>query len=369
MAGEMIAMTVFIPLSGFLGAGKTTLMIAAAERLRAGGYTAVCVTNDQGGMLVDASMVENAGIPAGQIRGGCFCCRFNELTDVLHELIAAHRPDFILAEAVGSCTDLTATVIRPLKSMHGEAIRVRPLTTVIDSLRLEEMLTGSDEGFTPEIRYIFRKQLEEAACLVLNKTDLITEARAAELIANLQAQYPGAAVLSAVSNQNRGVGEWLDYILSSEAVSAAVLDIDYDLYAEGEAQLGWLNAAFTWEGTIHDVESLCRAFLARLSAQLGGDGAAIAHLKLWAQDETHRLKMSVVRNESACETDVQPAAVWPSQRVSVWLNARVRIEHERLMEQVRSALDELRSAFGLEIAVHELECFAPARPVPTYRMG
>jgi G3E family GTPase len=366
--------TVFVALSGFLGAGKTTLMLSAANILRARGLTVACVTNDQGDLLIDSNMVETGGFPLGQVRGGCYCCKFNELVDTLNVIMAIHHPDVILAEAVGSCTDLTATVILPLKSLHGDMIQVRPLTTVIDALRLEEMLSVSEESessvFSPEIDYIYLKQLEEAACLLLNKTDLIPPERLARLTSMLRDKFPGACILPAASLNGQGVDEWLDHILSVAAFGfESGLDIDYDLYADGEAQLGWLNAALTTDGGIDDVVLMCQVLTSRLAEGMNSENAEIAHLKLLAQDNAHRLKMSVVRSGSSCQMDVRPNEQWSSERLSIWINARIHMNHTLLEEQVLLAMEWLRSEFGLEVSVHELECFAPARPVPTHRIS
>lgn len=64
-----------VPIGGFFGAGKTSLIVAAARLLHGRGVKAAAVLNDQGAELVDPSFVEANGIPAGQVAGGCFCCR------------------------------------------------------------------------------------------------------------------------------------------------------------------------------------------------------------------------------------------------------------------------------------------------------
>lgn len=373
--------TVFIPLSGFLGAGKTTLMLAAAERLRAKGLTVACITNDQGDQLVDSRMVESSGggFPLGQVKGGCFCCKFHELADTIHIIIASHRPDVILAEAVGSCTDLTATVIRPLRAHHGDEVRVMPLTTVIDPQRFDEMLFGPAAegvtGFSPEIGYLFRKQLEEASCLLLNKSDSLPEERFERLLCLLRLEFPDACVLTASSIHGDGVEEWLSHVWrgadttgDQSELDRSALDIDYDMYAAGEAQLGWLNASFTAEGPINDAVHLCRAFASRLADRIKAAGAEIAHVKLWAQDEQRHLKMSVVRSGGMIHADMQPDSLWQTSRITVWINARVHIDAAMLQDQVLLALEWLRSEAYLDVTVQELACFAPSRPVPVYRM-
>ena len=68
------------------------------------------VLNDQGAELVDTSFVDANGILTGQVVGGCFCCRLSDLIYAA-EALRDHMPEVIFAEAVGSCTDISATVL------------------------------------------------------------------------------------------------------------------------------------------------------------------------------------------------------------------------------------------------------------------
>src|SRR5579863_4854559 len=105
---------IIVPLGGFLGSGKTTLILAASRVLKERGLRAAAVLNDQGHSLVDTEFVGANGIAADQVTGGCFCCRFSELIDAA-ERLREYSPDVIFAEAVGSCTDISATTLQPLK--------------------------------------------------------------------------------------------------------------------------------------------------------------------------------------------------------------------------------------------------------------
>src|SRR3954467_12520402 len=108
----------FIALSGFLGAGKTTTMIAAARHLERRGEKVAVITNDQGTVLVDTQLVRSALDNVSEVTGGCFCCRFDDLLVAAQALIDQGNARTLLAEAVGSCTDLQATVIRPLSQLY-----------------------------------------------------------------------------------------------------------------------------------------------------------------------------------------------------------------------------------------------------------
>src|ERR1051325_6682387 len=129
-------MVLFVPIGGFLGAGKTTTMLAVARLLTRDGERVSVVTNDQGADLVDSDLAKDAGLPAsGEVTGGCFCCRFEDLTEVIGRLREQVDPTVVLAEAVGSCTDLQSTVLAPLRSLYGDEIAAAPLLVVVDPTR------------------------------------------------------------------------------------------------------------------------------------------------------------------------------------------------------------------------------------------
>jgi G3E family GTPase len=95
---------------------------------------AAVILNDQGGELVDTRLVEAQGVAADQVTGGCFCCRFPDLIEAI-ERVAAHEPEVIFAEAVGSCTDIAATTLRPLLRDYPGRYRIAPLTVVTHERR------------------------------------------------------------------------------------------------------------------------------------------------------------------------------------------------------------------------------------------
>ena len=105
----MAAVTVHL-VGAFLGSGKTTaIRSTACELRRQRGEAASVITNDQGTLLVDTAFLRGSH-PTREVTRGCFCCRYDPLVE-------------LLAEAVGSCADLVATVVRPLLgSVSGRSI-------------------------------------------------------------------------------------------------------------------------------------------------------------------------------------------------------------------------------------------------------
>src|SRR6516225_9305941 len=166
----------FVMVGGFLGAGKTTTLARLARHYLGRGQRVGLVTNDQAQDLVDTTSLRAQGFPVQEVPGACFCCRFDDLVGQVGKLEAAERPDVILAEPVGSCTDLVATVVQPLKDLYGERFEVAPYPVLFKpshGLRIlrdpsppTPLPSGErgrgEGGFSPKAAYIFRKQLEEA---------------------------------------------------------------------------------------------------------------------------------------------------------------------------------------------------------------
>ena len=121
---------------GFLGAGKTTAIQALARIFARQGLKAAAITNDQATGLVDTLFLANAGVPAEEVAGSCFCCNFNGLAESIQHSIKTAAPDVILAEPVGSCTDIVATVIRPMRALMKDQVDVLAYSVLVEPDRL-----------------------------------------------------------------------------------------------------------------------------------------------------------------------------------------------------------------------------------------
>ena len=159
----------FVMIGGFLGAGKTTTIARLADRYRQRGQSVGIVTNDQAEDLVDTLTLRELGNEVGEVAGACFCCNFDELADTIDQLGKQHQPDVVIAEPVGSCTDLVATVIQPLVHLYDQQYDIAPYGVILKPSHGQKILSGKKRaGFSPKASYIFRKQLEEADFIALN---------------------------------------------------------------------------------------------------------------------------------------------------------------------------------------------------------
>ncbi|MDF1755977.1 MAG: GTP-binding protein [Verrucomicrobiales bacterium] len=368
----------YIMIGGFLGAGKTTIIQRFAKYLDANGQSVGLITNDQGAGLVDSAIGKSNQFPVEEISGGCFCCRFNSLIDAARNLTADTRPDILLAEPVGSCTDLVATVSLPLQKIYGADYKVAPLSVVIDPIRAARVL-GLEEGrkFSDNVTYIYRKQLEEAEFIVMNKTDLLDESARQNLNAALEKEFPEARIFEVSARSGDGCEEWFKEVLASEMNVKRFLDIDYDKYGEGEALLGWLNATVqikTDERGPTDqefdgnelLEDLARA----LRTKLEEAGAEVAHLKMTLTpigDPYEIAAINLVRGDS--DPELSHRIYEPMDDGELLLNIRAEIDPETLERAADSALEEaIAINRGLLFKIDHLEHFRPGMPTPTHRM-
>jgi Ni2+-binding GTPase involved in maturation of urease and hydrogenase len=116
---EDIVRTKLVLLEGFLGSGKTMLMLALGRRFASLGLKTSYITNNLGVYLVDTLFARGQSSATAEVMGSCFCCNFPALADHIAGLQKAYEPDLVIAVAVGSCTELAATVVLPIQEGRG----------------------------------------------------------------------------------------------------------------------------------------------------------------------------------------------------------------------------------------------------------
>lgn len=352
---------------GFLGAGKTTLLWAASGQLLSRGMKVGLITNDQAPDLVDTALLLRQGLDVREVAGSCFCCDFDGLLRSVDDLKKVVRADILLAEPVGSCTDLSATLLQPLKEKLRKEITVSPLSVLVDPTRVREVLAGSDAAMHPSAAYIFRKQLEEADRILINKSDLLTREELGEVEEWINETFPGTRILPLSSRTGEGVAAWLEEIFSARQAGTRLADIDYDRYAEGEEVLGWLNAEIrisALNGPLEGGESICRSLMEGLRGAFRLREAAVGHVKLLMEGEGGHVVSNLTRTGGEIEIRGKlPGAIRAARLI---LNARVEMPPKQLESIVLEQLDRL-AYDGLNVGIRHLRVLRPARPRPTYR--
>lgn len=360
-----------ILIGGFLGAGKTTLIGGFNRWLEQQGLRAGLVTNDQGKGLMDTDSARRS-LPGGEVEeitGGCFCCRLDDLVGAVGRLDAASRPDVIVAEPVGSCTDLMATVILPLEQVYHMPFALSPLSVVVDARRALATLGGKRNArdFHRDVGYVFRKQLEEAEWLVVNKTDLLENDDLADLDRRLAEAYPGKRVFKVSGKAGEGLVAWFEALLTARSRPSEIMEVDYERYAEGEALLGWVNSearckllnsvSFDWGSWLAEAGE-------RISGALEKSGHEVGHFKMSVEtgDRRWRLHQVMSGEKPSLHEDELAAASESNGRLLVNLRAEGQAE---LLEAI---VDEaFRSQNRVTVEFLDRAAFQPGKPEPTHR--
>jgi hypothetical protein len=336
---------------GFLGAGKTTLILTAAKELERRGIRSAVILNDQGSELVDTGYATQNGLLSGEVTGGCFCCKLSDLLRVMGEL-SAYKPDVIFAEPVGSCTDISATILHPLLEYRDE-FRLAPFTVLVDPERARSLLTDDAD---PDLSFLFNKQLQEADLVCWTKSDLYPD------YPKVSAQH----VRQVSARTGQGITPWLDEIFSGTLkVGSEILDIDYEQYARAEAALAWLNLQVMIEPRVPCSPAVMLGpLLDRLDREFTANRIAIVHLKAIIDSPMGFLKAAMCANghEPAVEGALDAS---PASQHQLLLNLRaVGSAH-----QVRDIVErEINRVDGKLTGLH-IDCFHPSAPKPERRMA
>lgn len=350
---------------GFLGAGKTTAIQTLAKLFTRQGLKAAAITNDQATGLVDTIFLSKAGIPSEEVAGSCFCCNFNGLASAINHSIAAAAPDIILAEPVGSCTDIVATVIRPMRSLMKDKVDVLAYTVLVEPDRWVEL---SDQNPSWSMKFLFDKQIQEADFVVLTKLDTLKPERAKELLEQLAHQYPESPVLGISALTGVGMAEWKNLVQTTPPGEHWLRDIDYQKYADAEAEMGWLNGLATMKFPAPvDGKTISGRLAEKIAQGIGERNGKIGHLKLLVVGPTGSVKVGMTHVEEKPALEGTFVGLVPSLEVTI--NARATLSPGDLADIVHSALELFKESEHAEVDISAVNTFRPGAPKPTYRYG
>lgn len=350
---------------GFLGSGKTTAIRQACLELMLSGVHVAVITNDQGEQLVDSEYIKHVGIPVLEVTNGCFCCNYPKLEENIQTLSTHFHPKIIFAESVGSCADLVATITRPLAKFHPEIPVI--LSVFADASLLWSLMNGDSCFLDESVRYIYKKQLEEADIIVVNKSDLLSETGLEKVTGILKADYPGKDIILQNSLDKSDIQGWIENLENFVPPMRSALTIDYDIYGEGEKKLAWLDKEIFIRTDDHSAGMVCEALISHIYAKINAASLPIGHLKFFIDDGERQKKISY--------TTINPAGAGPvnlqmtANDITMLINARVQAEPALLEAIIDEAENEMALQTGSTILVKKLAAFQPGYPRPTYRMA
>lgn len=357
-----------IMIGGFLGAGKTTTIARLAKTQQSRGRRVAVVTNDHAADLVDTHNLRSQGLNVGEIPGGCFCGSVDELVATFDRLSERERPDLLFVEPIGSCADLAATVIRPLQQHYEERFDIAPYCVLLKPMHAAKILRGGRRvGVAPKAEYLFRKQLEEADVIALNRMDTLTDNQAHELEQLLAERHPEAPVVRTSAKTGQGFGTLAELLEQHGEFGRRTLELDYQEYAAAEAELGWLNSSYAVRSEQpFDLDQLLWGIVASLRESLANAGAETAHLKIVGFSGDACAVVNLVDGGLFPERSLSAGCAVRDARLIV--NARVAAEPALLSQHTTKALED--ACRGLDLQNGRLQSFRPGQPQsPVYTIS
>ena len=195
--------------SGFLGAGKTTLikkMIAESYK----GEKLVLIENEFGEIGIDGGFLQNAGINITEMNSGCICCSLvGDFGKALTQVIAEYNPDRIVIEpsGVGKLSD----VIGAVNKVTNEEVRLGHTVAVVDA--------GKVKVYSKNFGEFYNNQIETASTIILSRTDAIAQTKLDTAVAILREHNEKATIVTTPWNQL--TGEQLLTAMEGQATLAA----------------------------------------------------------------------------------------------------------------------------------------------------
>ena len=348
--------TRFAVIGGYLGAGKTTLTVALAKRLKEMGKNVAIITNDQGHALVDTEYARGSGVDVREVMG-CFCSTFPEFIKSARSLVQVSRPDVIMAEPIGTSTNILSSVVDPLRCQYPDEFSVAPFMVVVDGTRASQ-LSGD--------KLIPAHQVREAEIVLLSKVDLLDEdalRRAKEAVADVA---PDATVIPYSARTGAGLDAVMDVILSTQLSRKEMEGEDYRLFSAEKESMSWFSST----ATIVPIERVDAYGLTTTLLRAVADAfpsAEVAHVKVTVLSEQAGAKMSLVGDSA--QVDGLRGGRYFSDPARLIVNARVTAEPQKLGSAMRSIMADLKGKFPVELDDLTESCYSPRPSAPTFFTG
>ena len=356
--------TRLLVLGGYLGAGKTTLAVNMAKTMKQRFDKSVAIiTNDQGDVLVDTEYSKDAGFDTKEIMGGCFCTNFDRFVSSARTLVLDGKPDVIIAEPIGSSTNIMSSVVAPMRSLYPDEFSVAPLMVVVDCVRALDILSEKKERKTETVDLIPAHQIRDAEIVILSKADLVDKATIDAIRKEIDKILPGCRMIETSSMDLRNIDDIISIILSDEKSVKAPIAEQNQGFAFEKAKLGWYSGTYklTPKDDL-DMYGMATDLMRGVAKVYGAE--LIVHVKVMLESEDAACKMSLVQKEMQVDGIVGSRYMRkPGQLV---LNARVISPPKKLEEVMRGIMDDAVSKYPIELEKTGEKCFMPKPESPSH---
>lgn len=347
--------------SGFLGAGKTTSMIAFANSIDRRYGKAAILANDLGaGNIVDADFTATTDVLTTSITGNCICYQHENLVDKLHQLCTGGAT-VIFSDIPGCGIGALDHVYLQLEEREPGEFDLMPFTCIVDPERLRMIMPEAAMINLPsEMRFLLDAQMAEADLIVLNKKDSLNHDEIEKRLSFIQATYPDTPVMVMSALTGEGVDEVVDYLMTHQA-AAKHREIGYgsEAFIAAENLLSWYNRrVFLEEKTDKNIDfnAVIRDLFEEIRSGLQATGNNVPHLKAFASGSGNDFfKASLL----GVDYDIEYASKLsqPYSAISVILNARAAADSQVMAEIAENAIERIADRYNLKTRTFFIETF------------
>lgn len=357
--------TRYMVTSGFLGAGKTTSMIAFAREIKRRGLgNPAIIANDLGaGNIVDAEFCAAAGVMTLPVSGGCICYQHENLVGKIHQLEAAGA-DIIFSDIPGCGIGARDHVYMELEEKETGEFHLMPFTCIVDPERIRMIMPEqADINLPEEMKFLLDAQMAEADLIVLNKTDTISEAEVRGIMGFITEIYPKTTVMTMSAMKGSGVGEVVDYLLKNRS-AAEHREIGYESQAfiDAENLLSWFNTRVYMqqrEDRNLDFNIVIGDIFEGIRDGLKKHDSNVPHLKMFAADSDEELtdffKASMTGVDYDVEYDRRLERKYSA--LSLIINARCAADPVVMADIVDDAVEAVSEKYNMKVRTFFMETF------------
>lgn len=237
-----------------------------------------------------------------------------------------------------------------------------PVSAIVDPVRYQAIYQGIGEDTFPDYTsYMFKKQLEEADLLIVNKKDLLDESELASITAHVAQQFPGIPVVAISALHRDSIDAWAEYALTRES-GMIELDIDMDYVMDGAERMGWYNKVTRVDSESEvDYGAFGRRYLQMVRDKIREMDAEIAHLKVIATRGDDFCKTALTtRNDDPMTV----GALSTQEPVTLNVNVRAILPAPELRELMDSTFADAVAEYGLRSSGELSQSFASSMSAP-----
>ena len=241
------------------------------------------------------------------------------------------------------------------------------ISVFADVCLLLSLVNGTSCFLDETIQYIYKKQLEEADIIIVNKIDLLNKEELEQVKEILRSDYSGKKILFQNSLNKDSIRKWINELNNSDiSKNRKSLDLDYEIYGEGEAKLGWMDAELSIVTIDDNAYGVTLLLINKVFSRINELQLPIGHLKFLIDDGTEKTKISYT---TAWQEEIKNLSnLKRTNAVHLLINARVQTEPGLLKEILNSVIAWVAMDLNVRIMTNHLSFFKPGLPKPTHRV-